>query len=77
MFNCMQLYKQLYIPRWVPNGRWWALYLSPNLITKFQVSKTPVLRWYLNIQKKILSFQSSYPNENYQGGLAKVDGRLW
>ena len=79
MFNCMQLYKQLYIPRWFPNGRWWALYLSPNLLTKFQVSTTPVSRWYLlkTTFKNILSFQSSFPNENYQVGLAKVDGRLW
>ena len=60
MFNCVQLYKQLYIPRWFPNGRWWALYLSPNLLTKFQVSTTPVSRWYLlkTTFKKISFFPS-------------------
>ena len=80
MFNCMQLYKQLYIPRWFPNGRWWALYLSPQLT--YQVSSQYNACFALvspedNFQKKFLSFQSSFPNENYQGGLAKVDGRLW
>ena len=56
MFNCMQLYKQLYIPRWFPNGRWWALYLSPQLT--YQVSSQYNACFALvspedNFQKKI------------------------